>query len=585
MSRLIAFAIIYALLTACASHLPVPEQGAATDTEPEAPIAEVPERPFPNDSLYALLVAEFALRRRAYDVTLDQYMEQAPLLRDAGVSAHTTHLTQFLQREQEALQSAQLWVELDPNNAEANNTLAELLARRGRTVEALPHLAVVERQAGSANFPILLTGFEQLGDEQRAELVLDIDTLATEFPENTRLLLTQALIHAEFKQYDLALNNLHKLLKLEPDQPQAILLEARILAEQKVDNPYRRLQRVLKEKPDAKLLRLQYARLLTTTDMPAAREQFEILSQQSPRDGDLLFSLALISREINDSGAAGDYLRQVIALGQRVDEAYYYLGRIAEDEGNPEEAISYYMQVTDGPEYLAANSRIGQILVADGQLDRNRTWFNEQREANPQLNDPLYGLEADILAQAGASKNAMQLLNEALAETPDSTSLRYARAMLSEQQDDLASMEQDLRTILATDPDNTAALNALGYTLANRTTRYTEALDLISRALELQPDEPAILDSMGWLMYRTGRYDEAVEYLARAYANFPDAEVAAHLGEALWVKGNSDAAMTVWHDALLRDPEHPVLLETLNRLGIEMPGAIPADESPAKNQS
>lgn len=585
MSRLIAFAIIYALLTACASQIPVPEQGTATEPEPETPIAEVPERPFPNDSLYALLVAEFALRRRAYDVTLEQYMEQAPLLRDAGVSAHATHLTQFLQREQEALQSAQLWVELEPENAEANNTLADLLARRGRTVEALPHLAVVERQTGSANFPILLSGFEQLSDERRAELVLGIDTLATEFPKNTRLLLTQALIHAEFKQYDLALENLQKLLKLEPDQPQAILLEARILADQKVDNPYRRLQRVLQEKPDAKLLRLQYARLLTATDMDAAREQFEILSQQSPRDGDLLFSLALISRDIDDPGAASDYLRQVIALGQRVDEAYYYLGRIAEDEGDPEEAISYYRQVTDGPEYLAANSRIGQILVEDGQLDRNHTWFNEQREANPQLSDPLYGLEADILAQAGASTNAMQLLNEAMAETPDSTPLRYARAMLSEQQDDLASMERDLRTILATDPDNTAALNALGYTLADRTTRYTEALKLISRALELQPNEPAILDSMGWLMYRTGRYDEAVDYLARAYANFPDPEVAAHLGEALWVKGNSDAAMAVWQDALSRDPEHPVLLETLNRLGIEMPGAIPADDFPAKNQS
>ncbi len=581
MSRLFALAVICALLAACAAQTPVSEQDAVTKPEPAA---KGPERPFPNDSLYDLLVAEFALRRQAYDVTLEQYMEQAAVLRDPGVSAHTTHLAQFLQREDEALQSAQLWVELDPENAEANNTLAGLLAQKGRTIEALPYLVVVERKTGSANFPILLNGFGQLSVEQRTELVQAINKLATEFPQNTRLLLTQALIHTEFQEYDLALDDLDKLLELEPEQPQAILLEARILLEQKAEHPYARLQRVLQENPDAKLLRVQYARLLTATDMPAARAQFEILLEQSPEDGDLLFSLALLSREIGDNDAASAYLRQAIALGQRQNEAYYYLGRMAEDDNDPEEAIANYMQVRDGEEYLAANSRIGQLLVEGGQLERSHTWFDEQREEYPQLRDQLYGLEADILARAGATNDAMQLLNEALAQAPDSTSLRYARAMLGEQQDDLVLMEKDLRLILAADPNNAAALNALGYTLADRTTRYAEALELVSRAMELQPNEPAILDSMGWVLFRTGRYDESVQYLSRAYGNFPDPEVAAHLGEALWVKGDKDGAMAVWQGALLRDPGHPILLDTLDRLGIDAPDALPPKDSPAKSQ-
>ncbi|HEY6131474.1 MAG TPA: tetratricopeptide repeat protein [Halioglobus sp.] len=580
MLRLLALAIFYALLTACAAQAPVAEQ--EVETKPE-PAAEVAERPFPKDSLYALLVAEFALRRQAYDVTLQQYMEQATMLRDAGVSAHTTHLTQFLQREGEAQQAARLWVELEPENAEANNTLAALLARQGRTLEALPYLAVVERQTGSANFPMLLNGFGQLNNEQRAELVEGINKLNVEFPKNTSLLLTQAMLHTEYQQYDKALDELRTLFKLEPEQPQAILLEAKILAEQKAANPYARLQRILQENPDAQMLRLQYARLLTATDMPAAREQFEILSAQSPKDSDLLLSLALINREIGDPAATITYLRQVIALGPRADEAYYYLGRMAEENGNPEAAISEYMRVKEGEEYFAANNRIGQILVDGGQLDRYHAWFDQQREEKPPLRDQLYGLEADILSRAGSTREAMQVLNKALAKMPDNTSLRYARAMLNEQLDDLVSMEQDLRFILAADPDNTTALNALGYTLADRTTRYTEALTLVSRALELQPNEPAILDSMGWVLFRTGRNDEAVEYLTRAYANFPDPEVAAHLGEVLWVKGDNDAAMAVWQGALARDPGHPVLLGTLNRLGIVLPGAASSEDSPPES--
>ena len=579
MFRLLVIAIAFALLTACASTATTkqasaddePGPGADNSTSappPEPAVAKPPERPFPDDSLYPLLVAEFALRRRAYDVALDQYLEQSRILRDAGVSAHTTHLTQFMQREREALQAARLWVELDPHNAEANNTVANLLVRQGRSIEALPYMAEVERQGEVANFPLLLNGFNRLDEQQRGHLVSGINAVASEFPGNTRLLLTQALIHAEFDQYNQALEKLEEIFSQEPYQPQAILLEAKILLTQHAKKPYARLQRALQDNPEDKRLRLQYARLLTTSDLAAAREQFEILSAQSPRDGDLLLSLALINREIGDDLAAKAYLGQMLALEQRVDEAHYYLGRIAENEGDAQSAVSHYMQVEEGREYLQANSRIGHILIAAGQLEKSHDWFNQQRAEKPLGREQLYGLEADLLIQAGATAEAMQVLNQSLAETPETTSLLYARSMLAEQRDDLVQMEADLRAIIANEPDNSTALNALGYSLANRTERYEEALALISQALALEPDEPAILDSMGWVLYRTGRYEEALDYLTRAYAEFPDPEVAAHLGEVLWVNGDTDAATQVWQGALLKDPNHAILLSTLERLGI-----------------
>lgn len=578
MLRLTVLAITCALLAACTATAPAPEQSAATEDSVDSSATKAAERSIPPDSLYPLLVAEFALRQRAYDLALQQYMEQSTLLRDPGLSEHTTHLTQFLQRDDEALRSAQLWIELDPDSLEANQTLAEMLIRRGRNLEAVPLLATVQRESGGANFPALMSGYGQLNGEQKAELEQAIDGLSREFPDNTGLLLTLALIEAENQRYEAALDHLDRLFEMEPEQPQALLLEARILVEEEARNPYARLERVLQDNPDATMLRLQYAGLLTATDMNAAREQFEILSQEAPRDADLLFSLALINREIGDNEAASDYLLRSIELGRRTSESYYYLGRIAEDDGETEQAIEYYEQVTEGEEYLVACSRAGKLLTDAGDQARRLAWFDEQRAANPGYSAQLYGLEAEILTQAGEDDEAMAVFNQALAELPDNMPLRYARAMLYDRRGDLSAMERDLRDIVASDPDNATALNALGYTLADRTTRYDEALQLISRALELRPNEPAILDSMGWVMYRMGRYEEALEYLNRAYAEFPDPEVAAHLGEVLWVSGETNAAREIWLDALQRDPGHPILMRTLSRLRIDgLP--IPPDEN------
>jgi len=233
-------------------------------------------------------------------------------------------------------------------------------------------------------------------------------------------------------------------------------------------------------------------------------------------------------------------------------------------------AIEHYLKVARGPEFLRANRRLGEILVASQQPQQLGSILDRQRQLHPDQAERLFALEAELLMAAQYNELAMALLDSALTTLPDSIALRYTRSLLGERQDDLVLMESDLRAIIDQDPDNATALNALGYTLANRTTRFEEAFELITRALELSPEEPAILDSMGWVRFRMGDYAIALHYLQRAYALFPDPEVAAHLGEVLWAMDRRQEAITVWREAAERDASHKVLSETLDRLGVTL---------------
>ncbi|MBT4521814.1 MAG: tetratricopeptide repeat protein, partial [Halieaceae bacterium] len=378
MLRLYTLAALCSFLVACTTADPVPDTPVAGDDTLEPPPLVTPQaRTIPDNSVYPLLVAEFALRRRAFDVALDHYMAQSRVLRDPAVSAHTTHLAQFMKREPEALAAAQLWVELEPDNLEAHSTLSTLLVRRGRVLEAMPHLAQVTRGGGDAPFPIVLTGFDKMSTTDQETLEERVSQLTEEFPNNTQLMLTQALILAEWNRAEQAMNRLMALFKLEPFHYQALLLEAKLLLERGHKEPFRRIAAALVASPDDSRLRLQYARLLTRDNISAAREQFEILSAQSPEDGDLLFSLALINREMDDSTAAKRLLERLLELEKRENDARYYLGRIAEEDGeNLELAVSHYMKVTAGRDFMSANHRLGRILVRTGQSERNNAYLD-----------------------------------------------------------------------------------------------------------------------------------------------------------------------------------------------------------------
>lgn len=541
---------------------------------PTPAVAEVeppPERAIPDDSLYPLLVAEFALRRRQYDTALDNYMAEAERVQDAGVAAHAARLAQFMRREPEAIRASELWVELEPDNMEARLTLANLLANNGRPAEALVHMEAIVRAGGLANFTSLLRGYSSISEAEQLDLLAAVRTLLADFPDNTQLRLSEVLMLEGLGRREEALAELQPVFETDPYQSQAVIMDAKLRLDmgQRRDT-FKRVVAALETNPDNNRLRLQYARLLTQSDMGEAERQFQILLDGAPEDPDLLFSMALIQREMNDLEAARENLERLLSLNARTDEANYYLGKTAEEQDRLEDAIFHYMQVQPGRDFGAANDRLARLMLELGRGAELGAYFDTLRESYPQLEEQLFALEVEKLMAGQHLTEASAVMDRALETFPDSISLRYSRSILLERLDNLPAAEADLLHILAGDPDNSTALNALGYMLANRTDRYLEAEQYIARALELSPNEPAILDSMGWVKYRLGDYETALNYLQRAYRAFPDPEVAAHLGEVLWVMGQGDAAVTIWDRALTESPDHAILLETVQRLGADL---------------
>jgi tetratricopeptide (TPR) repeat protein len=568
-----------ALLAACAGQQPEPAAGsdggppaeAVAGSAPPPPPEPPPERAFPDDSFYDLLVAEFALRRRQYDVALDNYMGQSVRLRDPGVSAHTARLAQFMRRDREAIAATELWVELEPDNLEARLSLANLLAASGRPLAALDHMEAIVRAGGMANFTSLARGYERLLPSEQTRLLQRVRALSEEFPTNVQLRLARVLMLEALEQPETALAELQPVFDTQPYQPQAVILDAKLRQDiGQGKGVFDRVHKALEQDPDNTRLRLQYARLLTQSDMAEARNQFQILLDAAPQDPDLLFSMALIQRELKDLESARENLERLLELNVRTDEAHYYLGKTAEEQGRVEDALVHYMQVQPGRDFGAAAGRLAELMLERGRTAQLSAYFDHLRERYEDLAEQLYALEAEELMDSRHLAEAAALLDRSLDDFPESISLRYSRSILSERLDNLPSAEADLRYILDRDADNATALNALGYMLANRTDRYEESERLIARALEISPDEPAILDSMGWVKYRLGDYDAALRYLERAYRAFPDPEVAAHLGEVLWMMGRDSAAVAVWSRALGESPEHTILLETVQRLGVDL---------------
>jgi len=528
---------------------------------------------FSRDTLYSLLVAELAGQRNRFDIALNNYVIQASATQDAAVAERGFRIAEYLGAEQAALDTAMIWADNAPNNLDAQRAAAVQLARTGRYEESLEFMEKVLQGQGDTHFDFLALSAAQTDPDTRAGLLQSFDQLLARHPDNPQLTFGKAVLLQQDERPEEAL----ALLEAQPASQQQIpstLLQARLL--QILDRGNEALpilERSLRRHPEDKRLRLTYARLLVEQErLDDAMGEFATLVQQYPGDDDLRFSMALVCLEAQAWREAIVYLEELIERGSHVDAAQFNLGRAWRELGEPEQALAAFAAVGPGNEYLPAQLMQAELLFSLGRHQEASQLLTRAREQQPDYAIQLYLIEIEALSGQQQTEQAWQLTEQALQQFPDDFSLLYTRAMVAEKRGDLKQLEQDLRFIIEREPDNAMALNALGYTLADRTGRYSEALALIEQAYALNPDDAAILDSLGWVNYRLGNLEQAEAQLRQAHERLPDHEVAAHLGEVLWSAGKRREARAIWTEALKLQPDSRILRETLKRLtGSEKP--------------
>ncbi|NMX92718.1 MULTISPECIES: tetratricopeptide repeat protein [unclassified Pseudomonas] len=568
MNRSSALLLALAFLGGCQSMAPVSPQSPAP-VEDSTPAPEKPKvySSFSEETVFSLLSAELAGQRNRFDIALDNYVTQAINTQDPGISERAFRIAEYLGADQAALDTALIWAKNAPDDLEAQRAAAIQLARAGRYDDSMVYMEKVLQGKGDTHFDFLALSAADTDQDTRDGLMKSFDRLLQKHPSNGQLVFGKALLLQQDDEPQAAL----KLLEQNPPEEGEIaplLLRARLLQSlNRGKEALPLLQKSIKKYPDDKRLRLTYARMLVEQDrMEDAKVEFASLVQQYPDDDELRYSLALVCLEAKAWEEAKGYLEDLIARESHVDSAHLNLGRIAEERDDPQGALIEYAQVGPGNDYLPAQLRQADILMNNGRTDEAEKRLAAARDAEPDYAIQLYLIQAETLSANNQGERAWKILAQALLQYPDDLNLLYTRAMQAEKRNDLAQMEKDLRLIIKRDPDNAMALNALGYTLSDRTTRYAEAKALIEQAHQLNPEDPAVLDSLGWVNYRLGNLDEAERLLRQALERFPDQEVAAHLGEVLWAKGNQREARKIWAKFLKEQPDSPILRSTIKRL-------------------
>jgi len=559
--------LLLPVLSACSGTTVRDEVPAATqDTNTAEPTP--PEVELTPELLYQLLVAEFSGQQGALRLSAATYLEAAHRTRDYRLARRATRIAIYARESAIALDAARLWVELDPANNEAHKSAAALLLSTGESAQARPHLEkLLQSERQDSNHGYLLVATLLAGDQDKERALATMAELVAAQPENPDALYAHAHLANQLGDNETADAVLQKLLAIDPKHGQGLILRARVRhALGDSEGALESTRQALAIAPDNHQLRLTYARMLVDARrLKEAREQFTILSEATPNDVDVVYALGLLAMEAGDLDAAELHFDKLLLHRQREEESRFAMAQIAEARQHYDEAIDWFSSIAQGERYLEAQLQAARLIAQHRSLEKARNYLRELETQNDDERIQLYLAEAELLNDAEEYQQAMAVYDEGLRRYQDNTDLLYARGLTAEKLDRLDITERDFRRILDQTPDDAHALNALGYTLVDRTERLQEGFGYIERAYKLQPEDVAILDSMGWALYRLGRIEEALDYLQRAAAMLQDGEISAHLGEVLWASGRKEDARHVWEKALEFAPDHKLLQQTIER--------------------
>lgn len=535
--------------------------------------------------MYRLLVAEIALQRGQPALAARAYYEAAREGRTPFLARRATEIGLATRQRAIALQSARLWIEIDPD-AERPKQVVTALAAAGN--DSVPEASVastglesqLQRLLADAALkgPALGEAFLQLNrllaqELDRPATLKLVQTLAAPYDSVPEAHFAIALAAYNTGAADMgttagAIKEVDRALALNPGWDRAVLLKADILNRQSPEAAVAWLERYLKIEPNSRPIAGSLAQFYVQQKRFAdARALFDGLVAAEPSNRELQLGRAALSMQMKDWSAAETQLQALQALAQDDDGTVaFYLAEVAEDSGRLPLAVERFKAVPEGERAWLGQLRVATVLGKMKRLGEAQRYLADLPAVTIEQRVQVRQTEAQLLRDAGDNAEAYALLEKALVEHPDQSDLLYDAAMVAEKLNRVDIAEARLKRVVDLKPDNAQALNALGYTLVDRTDRHAEGMQYIERALQISPDDAFILDSMGWAHYRMGRLEEAERYLRRAIAGRPDAEIAAHLGEVLWVKGERDHAQEIWQSQLKSAPDNAVLLETVRRL-------------------
>jgi tetratricopeptide (TPR) repeat protein len=546
--------------------------GCATVIGAQAPIAETElliqptlQSSLHSKLIYQILVAELASKRDQLDITLANYRRAAATTEDYRVAERATILAMFMKEDPVTLELAKRWYALTPIKDQARQALALALIRNRKLDEAVCYLETVRRSAGAKDnqhgYATLASLLTQSDDKQAAMQVM------RQFIDRNKCspfaYYYYGLLAAAFDDADQALASLRLALYHNMKLPFAYQLRARLMLDQGyTEAAVSEMSKAITALPGDRNLRINYARLLINTgQLRKARHQFDILLKRDHKDIEAIYAIGILSAANRHFDMAERYFLALVKYNTRLEDAYFALGRIAEQRGNFIKARIWYEKIRSADRYLNTQIRIGIVSAKTGNAATISRHFETLRRNNPENSLNLYLAESEALRETNHYQEAFDNLGKALSSHPNDQNLLYLRALISEHLNLLDTLERDLLTIIAIDPKNGRALNALGYILANRTNRYQEALNYIQKAVILLPNDATVLDSMGWIQYRLGNYHKSLEYLYKAYRLNKDTEIAGHLSEVLFASGQKDEAKRIWRTVPIKKSDNRNLLE------------------------
>ena len=551
-----------------AETLADPVAGGDVELAQDAAKLDLPNAALDGDTLYQFLLGDIALQRGRPDMAAQTYLDLAKKTRDPRVARRAAQLAYESRQMDKSVEAFGLWQELEPSAPMAKQMLVSLLISGGKFKEARTYvdqlISAAPKNAGSV-FMLIQSLLVRAPDKNAA--LNWIVEVSHSYPNVAEAHWAVAQVAISAGNKELAQSEIHQAVTLRPDWDMATMFEAQLRLSADPASALEQLRKFSAAYPNNKDARLFYARtLLDQKHYAEAREQFHKLLTTDPDNAELAFAVALLSLQVGELDRAEKELQETLTRGKKdADTVHYYLGQLNEAKKDDAKALAQYQQVQEGDYAYSAHMREAYLLNKEGKLGEARAVLKNTQVTDEQQQVTLILVEAQMLRDAKQFDTSYQVLTDALKTYPKQQQLMFEVAMAADKLNKADVFEQTLRKLLEVAPDHAQAYNALGFSFLERNVRIEEGMKLVEKAYQIEPNDAAIIDSVGWGYYRLGKLDKSAEYLRRAFAANPDPEIAAHLGEVLWAQGNKDEAKRIWHEAMKSNPENDVLRSVVKK--------------------